>query len=244
MPFLLIIIALLLCCGSVKAEKEYRKVQIAEPYIELHTGPGRGYPVFYVIDRGEWIQITKRRTDWFKVIAPNGQTGWTHQRQLELTLNPEGEQTRFEEVTQGEFIERRIEAGVLIGDFDGAQSITLYGGYSFTRNISAELSFMQAVGNFSSNVVTNINLLHQAFPEWHVSPYFALGIGNIKTTPRSTLVQAGDRSDLLAHAGIGAYAYISRRFALRAEYNRYVVFSSDDDNEDLKEWKLGLVTFF
>ena len=52
------------------------------------------------------------------------------------------------------------------------------------------------------------------------------------------------RSDLLAHVGIGAYAYISRRFALRAEYNRYVVFSSDDNNEDINEWKLGLVTFF
>ena len=223
---------------------EYRRVQIVEPYIELHTGPGRGYPVFYVIDRGEWIEIEKRRTDWFKVIAANGVTGWTQQQQLELTLNPEGEQTRFEEVSQDEFIKRRIEAGVLGGDMSGAESITFYGGYSFTRNISAELSFIQAIGDFSDNLVTNINLLHQAFPEWRVSPFFALGMGNIKTTPRETLVQAQDRSDLLAHVGIGAYAYISRRFALRAEYNRYVVFSSDDNNEDINEWKLGLVTFF
>lgn len=183
MPFFLFIIALLLCSGLAKAEEEYRKVQIAEPYIELHTGPGRGYPVFYVIDRGEWIQIVKRRTDWFKVIAANGKTGWTHQGQLELTLNPEGEQTRFEEVTQGQFINRKFEAGVLGGDLNGAQSITLYGGYAFTRNISAELSFAQAVGNFSSNVVTNINLLHQAFPEWRVSPFLPWALATSRPHP-------------------------------------------------------------
>ena len=28
-------------------------VQVAEPYLELHTGPGRGYPVTQVIERGE-----------------------------------------------------------------------------------------------------------------------------------------------------------------------------------------------
>jgi hypothetical protein len=31
---------------------------------------------------------------------------------------------------------------------------------------------------------------------------------------------------------------------LRAEYNQYVVFSSDDYNEDLREWKVGLAFFY
>ncbi len=244
MPFILVIVLLSLCSGYAQAKDSFRKAQIAEPYIELHTGPGRGYPVFHVIDRGEWIEIHKRRTDWFKVVASNGTTGWTHQAQLELTLNPEGNQTRFEQISQDQFSQRKAEVGVLGGDMDGAQTMTLYGAYRFTQNLSSELSFMQAVGNYSNNLITNFNLLNQPFPNWRISPYFALGMGNIKTTPRATLVQAKDRSDLLAHVGIGGYGYISNRFALRAEYNRYVVFSSDDDNEDIKEWKIGLVTFF
>ncbi len=55
MPFILIML-LSLCTGYAQAEDRYRKAQITEPYIELHTGPGRGYPVFHVIDRGEWIE--------------------------------------------------------------------------------------------------------------------------------------------------------------------------------------------
>ena len=171
MPFIFLIILFSLCTGYAQAEDRYRRVQVAEPYIELHTGPGRGYPVFHVIDRGEWIEIHKRRTDWFKVVASNGTTGWTHQAQLELTLNPEGKQTRFEEISQDQFKQRTTEVGVLGGDMDGAQTMALYGSYHFTRNLSAELSFMQAVGNYSNNLISNFNLLNQPFPEWRISPF-------------------------------------------------------------------------
>ncbi len=43
------------------------EVVIDDPYIDLHTGPGRGYPIFFVAERGEQIALLKRRTEWFKV---------------------------------------------------------------------------------------------------------------------------------------------------------------------------------
>ena len=39
------------------ADKVLRKVAVAEPYLEMHTGPGRGYPIFHVVDRGDQIEI-------------------------------------------------------------------------------------------------------------------------------------------------------------------------------------------
>ena len=47
------------------ADDEYRQVSVADPYLEMHTGPGKGYPVFHVVDRGESVDIMMRRTDWF-----------------------------------------------------------------------------------------------------------------------------------------------------------------------------------
>ena len=41
--------------------------RVVEPYIELHTGPGRGYPIFYIAERGESVTVLKQRTDWIKV---------------------------------------------------------------------------------------------------------------------------------------------------------------------------------
>ena len=50
-----------------QAAGEYRTVTVADPYLELHTGPGVGFPIFHVIDRGEPVEIIMRRTDWFQV---------------------------------------------------------------------------------------------------------------------------------------------------------------------------------
>lgn len=242
------LIALLLCTqllmGGAAAAKEYREVKIADPFIELHSGPGRGFPIFYVEDRGQVIKILKRKTSWFKVETGNGTQGWVQRDQLLLTLTPEGERTQINDPTGKDFLRRRGEAGVLFGDFSGSDVITLYGGYAFTRNVSTELAVSQALGTVSSKQFINLRLIHQAFPEWPVSPFFALGVGHLKTEASSTQAKAADRSDTVAHVGVGLRSYLSSNFMLRAEYNQYVVFSSNDYNEDLKEWKVGLAFFY
>lgn len=226
------------------AETEYREVQIAEPFLELRSGPGRGFPVFYIVDRGAKVKIIKRKTEWFKIDTGQEIHGWAHMNQLLLTLTPEGERMTINKTDEGDFVKRRGEIGVLGGDFSGAQVISLYGGYIFTPNISSELAFSQALGDISSKMLVNVRLLHQTFPEWRFSPFFALGVGNITTTPHTTLVQSSDRSDTLAHAGIGLKTHLTQHLMLRAEFNKYVVFSSNDFNEELKEWKVGLAFFY
>src|SRR5512134_3131367 len=71
------------------------KVQVTDPYIELRTGPGRGYPVFFVAGREEWIEIVLRHTDWFKVRTASGSEGWVHRAQLETTLTEAGATKAF-----------------------------------------------------------------------------------------------------------------------------------------------------
>ncbi len=229
---------------TAHAEKTYREVQIADPFIELRSGPGRGYPIFYVVDRNDWVKIIKRKNVWFKVQPRHGESGWVHMDQLLLTLTPEGERTQIKDIGRDEFTKRRSELGVMGGEFSGAQVITLYGGYIFTPNISSEIALSQALGSISSKTIVSARLMNQMFPEWSYSPFFALGIGNIKTEPHTTLVQSRDRSDLLAHAGIGVKKHLTKQLMVRAEYNKFVVFSSDDFNEDLREWKLGLAFFY
>ena len=58
---------------------------IADPYIEMHTGPGSGYPIFHVVDRGEKIVILKSKTNWYKIRAVNGKEGWATRRQMQQT---------------------------------------------------------------------------------------------------------------------------------------------------------------
>ncbi|TCK17061.1 SH3 domain-containing protein [Thiogranum longum] len=220
------------------------EVQIADPYIELHTGAGRGYPVFHVEEQGEWIEILKRKTDWFKVRTRKGKQGWVAREQLEHTLTPAGENTEIRDATFEEFSFHRLETGAMGGDFEGADVMTFYGAYSFTPNLSAELSASKLFSPFSDAEMANLGLLIHPFPEWRISPFFTVGTGIIRTNPKTTLVQERDRIDQLAHVGVGVRVYLTRQFMFRAQYKNYLIFQSTDDNQEINEWQAGLSVFF
>ena len=230
--------------GQAKAAKELRTVAVADPYLEMHTGPGRGYPIFHVVDRGESVRIIKQRTDWFLVRDANGDEGWVDQDQMELTLNPDGSEVDFERADLADFTNSKWEIGVLAGDFGGANIVSLYGAYSLNPHVSIEAWGSQILGNFSNGWTASVNVVHETWPDWRISPFFTLGAGMIRTEPKSTIIQGEDRNDQIGHAGAGFRVYVTRRFLFRAEYKTHVVFTSRNDNEEVEEWKVGFAFFF
>lgn len=234
----------LLCGLPAAASENIQYVLVADPYIEMHTGPGAGYPITRVVERDGEIGIKKRRTDWFLVVDPNGKEGWVSKSQLELTLQPSGAAVEFPDAGLAEYDQHRWEIGILAGDFDGATSYTAFGSYGFSRHLSLEIKASQILGNFSDGWSASANLTHTFVPEWRVSPFFLLGTGIIKIEPKANLAQTTDRSDQVAIVGAGIKGYLSRRFMVRLEYDGYVVLSSRNDNEDVDEWKAGFAVFF
>ncbi len=226
------------------AADRYKSVSVADPYLEMRTGPGVGYPKFHVVDRGESVDIVKRRTDWFLVRTDRGKEGWVDRAQMERTLQADGQVVDFEAADQDDFTNSRWELGVLAGDFGGANIISLYGAYSLNPHVGIELWGSQILGNFSNGWMANVNVVHETWPDWRVSPFFTLGAGVVHTEPKSTIIQGEDRTDQVGHAGAGIRFYATRRFILRAEYKSYVVFTSRDDNEEVEEWKVGFAFFF
>jgi hypothetical protein len=235
----------MLLLGSISQAKEPEaRLQVADPYIELRTGPGRGYPVFYVEERGQWVDLLRRRTGWFKVRTDAGKEGWVSREQLERTLTALGEPPEIRDPSRADYERRRWEASVLTGDFEGATVISLHGGFNFAPTLAAELVLSQTLGEFSDSLLLTVNALAQPFPEWRASPYFKLGTGLIQTNPQATLVEEEGRTDQVASAGLGVKVYITQRFFFRAEYNNYVIFQRKDDNQEIDEWKLGFGFFF
>lgn len=221
----------------------YREVVVEDPYLELHTGPGAGYPIFYIAERGERIEVLKRRTDWFKVRVPRGEDGWVPLAQLERTLGEDGNSFEVAGLDLADYAHRRWEVGALYGDFGGANAISTFGAFSLTQNISFELWASQALGRFSDSKIASLDVVEMLYPDWRFSPYFTLGMGLVTTEPKATLVSAADRTDRAAHVGLGFRAYLTRRFVFRAEYKSYVIFTSRDDNEEIREWKAGFSFF-
>lgn len=241
---LLLAALIFLLPGGATYGKDEFEVVIADPFIEMHTGPGGGYPIFHVAERGEKLVISKRRTSWYKCRTEDGKEGWVNADQLSRTLRPDGTQTAIDAPDRSDFNQRRIEAGIQAGDFDGANAISVYGAYLFSRNLSAEIGGTHLSGDISDGWLADVSIVHQPFPEWYASPYFALGTGIVHIDPKSTLVQSEDRTDQVAFVGFGLRAYLTERFLIRAGYRSYVVFTKQDSNEDVDEWKVGFAFFF
>jgi len=237
----------LLACFAIPAAQadDFRNVVIADPFIELHSGPGRGYPVFHVIERGREVVLIKRRTDWFQVRTDRGLEGWVPRAQMLATLEPDGQPLALQEPSRENYLKRRWQAGVMAGDFAGASLISAFGGYAFSDNLSIDVALSHIQGEFSNGYAATIGLMHVFVPEWRLSPYFTLGTGIIHVKPKSTLVRAVDRDDQIGYVGGGLQFYLTRRFMLRTEYRSNVIFTSRDDNEEVDEWKyLGFAFFF
>ncbi|MEM8547848.1 MAG: SH3 domain-containing protein [Pseudomonadota bacterium] len=236
--------ALTALVSGTAVAKEYRSVEVADPFLDMRTGPAKGYPITNVAEQGDKVEIIRRKTDWFKVRTERGKEGWVNIAQMELTLDEAGELTQIERVGRDEFLARRWEAGILTGDFQGADALAVYTGYSISRNLAVEVWGSQLVGNFSNGYMATVNAVHETWPEWRISPYFTLGTGVIRTEPKSTLVSTPDRTDQVAVVGGGFRVYVTQRFVLRGEYKSYVVLTSRDDNEEVEEWKVGFGFFF
>ena len=222
----------------------YVDVAVADPYLELHTGAGSGYPVSRVIPRGERIEILFRRTDWFKVRDDHDREGWAHRDNMQETLLATGEKLPLEDLSHRDFDIWPWEAGAQSGNFGGGNVNSLYVSYSLNPNLATEFAVSQTLGRSANGVLAVLGLTHAPRPDWRVAPFVELGSGVIRIQPKATIISPPERTEQVAYYGAGVKWYLSRRFILRADYRSYVLFTKRDTNEDRNEWKAGFAFFF
>lgn len=220
------------------------RLKVADPYLELRTGPGRGYPVFHVAARDEWVLVESRKTDWYKVRTDGGQEGWVHRTQLETTLTEAGVRKGFRDVLLDDFLARRLELGAATGRFKAEPMLKLWAGYRLSETLSLEASAGQVQGLFSGSSWWHVNLLNEPWADKRLSPFFGVGFGQFRNIPNNSLVDATRTDARLANAVVGARWYLSRRFVLRADYTVYTAFVADERSAEYRAVSAGLSFFF
>jgi len=241
---LLILLSQTLIATAYADEDLAQVVKVADPFLEVHTGASVGYPIINVIERDETITVLKRRTSWFLIQDDHKKEGWVHRSQLVKTLTLDDKNIELKDITRENYLDHKWEMSMIGGQFDGLPMITLSSSYVLTHNLSTEMSFSQILGDFSSRQIIGINFIQRPFPDWLVSPYFSLGTGIISTDVKSTLSQIKDRTDLLANVSLGAQMYLTRRFILRADLKKHIIFQSRNRNEEIISWQVGFAFFF
>ena len=234
----------LLLTPAVGGAREYLQLFVAQPYLELHTGPGRGYPVFHVVPRDGSVDVLFRRTDWFKVRTEHGVEGWASQQDMLGMVLADGSPFRFSVGDRAGFGAHRYEAGLFAGAYGGANYVSGYASLSFNSQLALEAALGQFLGRFSNGVTADVGLTHVIVPEARWSPFLTLGVGEVHVEPKATLVQAANRTEQTAYVGGGVRYYLTRRFFVRGEYKAHYVFTKRNQNQEADEWKLGFAFFY
>ena len=234
----------LLLTPAVGGAREYLQLFVAQPYLELHTGPGRGYPVFHVVPRDGSVDVLFRRTEWFKVRTEHGVQGWASQQDMLGMVLADGSPFRFSVGDRAGFGAHRYEAGLFAGAYGGANYVSGYASLSFNPQLALEAALGQFLGRFSNGVTADVGLTHVIVPEARWSPFLTLGVGEVHVEPKATLVQAANRTEQTAYVGGGVRYYLTRRFFVRGEYKAHYVFTKRNQNQEADEWKLGFAFFY
>jgi SH3-like domain-containing protein len=220
------------------------RLKVADPYLELHTGPGRGYPIHHVAARDEWIEIELRYTDWFKVRTANGKQGWVNRQQLATTLTEAGSTKTFRDIALDDYLARRVQLGAAWGTFKSEPMLKVWTSYKLSDTLSAEATVGQVQGLFSGTDLWHVNVLTEPWSDRRLSPFFGIGVGKFKNLPNLSLVSPQTTNAKLANASIGLRYYLTDRFVLRTDYSIYTAFLSDTRTGEYRAITAGFSFFF
>ena len=229
---------------SVIGGDKVERVQVTDPYIELHTFPGRGYPIFFVATRGEWIAIELRHTDWYKVRTAGGKEGWVTRTQLQTTLAENGLQQQFADVAYDDYLARRVELGAGYGRFHQEPLIKFWLSYRLSDTLSIESTLGQVQGVFSGTTLWHVNLQAEPWSDQRFSPFAGIGIGRFHNIPNQSLVNFQPTNARMADAIVGARYHLTDRFMIRVDYAVYTAFVSDQRSLEYRAATAGLSFFF
>ena len=107
----------------------------AIPTSSCAAGPGRGYPIFFVAPRNDWIEIELRHTDWFRIRTEDNKVGWVSRQQLETTLTAAGSTKSFRDVLLDDYLSRKVQLGAAWGHFKSEPMLKLWTSYRFSDTL-------------------------------------------------------------------------------------------------------------
>jgi len=220
------------------------RLQVTDPYLELRTGPGRGFPIFFTVPRDETIAIELRHTDWFRVRSVGGKVGWVERSQLESTLTAGGVKKTFRDVLLDDYLSRRVQLGVAYGRFKSEPMLKLWTSARLSETLSVEATIGQVQGVFSGTDFWHLNVLAEPWSDRRFSPFLGVGVGQFTNFPNPSLIGATTTRAKLANATLGARFHLSERFVLRADYTLYAAFVSDARTTEYHAITAGVSFFF
>ncbi|MFO1329727.1 MAG: SH3 domain-containing protein [Rubrivivax sp.] len=241
MRAIFVLLCLMLHTWAARADEPAPpQLQVSDPFVELHTGPGRGYPVFHVVTRGERAQLLLTHTGWVKLRTADGVEGWAAREQLQGTLTAAGVQPGLLRAAVDRWLVGRVEAGAAWGRFQRQPMLELGLRWRLADTIELDAAAGQVQGVYSGTDFWRLGLSLDPLVDEPLAPVFGIGVGRFRNVPNASLVEQGTTHANLAHASIGLRWRFGSRYLLRAAWAHHVALLSDERSREYRAATVGL----
>ncbi|HET6466466.1 MAG TPA: SH3 domain-containing protein [Nitrospiria bacterium] len=230
----------LVMAGAAAGEEPYQKASVVEPFLEIHTGPGAGYPIFYIAEHGEEILLLKRRTDWYRIRLSNGKEGWVHRSEIEKTLLAQGRKKRLMDRIYDDYLAGRMEMGWGAGEFGGDPSLYVRMTYFLTDVLSLEGNASFVSSNLGTTRLYQGGIVVTPWKWRGLSLSGTLGGGVVYSAPSSLIVGVTQKTFQVAHAGVGISIPLVRDLSLQGDFRNHTVFMGTGEIKEFQEYSVGL----
>lgn len=218
------------------------RVHVIDPYLDLHTGPGRGYPVIYVVEKNEEISVIRRRTTWYLISDRKGKTGWVTRESLARTLSDKDIPVALPDTRHGDFLNHKFRLGFTVGKQENSDLVSGIAGFRLSKHIGAEIEYGQIFAEKYDGYQRSASLIIEPTDRWSFTPFLSAGIGKQDTELKKPQPGTGPSDDFQS-IGAGINMYIGFNFVLRGEF-RQITLLKDIDTVSNSVWRVGFSSFF
>lgn len=224
-------------------EHPVQETDVKIAYMNIYAGPGRGFPIFYIAEKGEKVEIIRAHTDWFEIKTQRGVSGWAYKDDLLPALKRKDADFGYEEVKQDDYQTRKLEFGLAGGELVGNSLFSARAAYRLNDFFSSEIALSNAAGDFSTSTIYALQLLYHPFKFGQFEPHFILGAGQMATEPKAGLIGTKNSRSSMTTFGLGVNYYWTDRFIVRADWQNNNVYASPVQTDSDQQWTIGLSYF-
>jgi hypothetical protein len=223
---------------------------VMDTFLEMHSGPGRGYPVIHTMEQDEHITVIRRRGSWYQVKNKHDKSGWIQQEKLARTIAPSGLPAALPDTQHGDYLAQQGRVGFSLGQQGDAETANLVAGFRLFSFVGAEIEYGQVFGSAVDGtkydgISYGANILVEPIKSWSFTPFVIAGIGKQSWEVKAKQA-VGSRNEFHVDQtfwGAGINYYIGYNFVVRSEY-RQIELSGNNNSSRNTAWRIGFSSFF
>jgi hypothetical protein len=214
----------------------------------LRTGPGAGFRVARIAQRGDTFRVIERSTRgfWFRVELADGSLAWIDGNAVynhEIGPPSRGQRMLRKVFAPPPLLGAHGEIAVVLGVLHGAGFMAVRPSWLLAEAFGFELDLGGSVGSAGRIFTAGGGALINAFPSWPIVPFFTVGGGAAFAAPNADtfVLESGQSSHL--YAGGGLRFGFRQRLIVRVEGRSHMFFDANDLTAQ-EEISCGLSAFF